>query len=339
MSPRWDDVNARARGLATHLVDRARLAQLASAPDLPALAARLRDIGLTLAETADPTGAELELAVRRRAAGALATLGRWTGRRPELVALLFAEEDRRSVRALVRGAAERAPAAQRVAGLVPTPILPERALDELARAPTPAAVAALLVAWRHPFGPPLAARAHSPQPDLYTLELALDRAAAAWLTQVARRVGGLLAAFIRETIDVENALGAMALAGVPTEVSPRDAFLAGGRALSLELFERAVATRDPADAADRVARAFGSRALAAALRQRRDDARAVEDAVLRARIAELEQLARLDPLSPAPLLAFALALRAQTVDLHRVIWGVALGAPPALVARELVTAA
>jgi hypothetical protein len=53
----------------------------------------------------------------------------------------------------------------------------------------------------------------------------------------------------------------------------------------------------------------------------------------------LAHLARRDPLGSAPLLAFALALRAQTVDLQRVIWGVALGAPAALVARELVTAA
>jgi len=339
MSPRWDDVNARARGLSTHLLGRAQLAALSTAPDLPALAARLRDIGLTVPETAEPTAAELELAVRRRAAAALAILGHWTARRPELVAVLFDEEDRRSVRALLRGAVERAPAELRIAGLVPTPALPERALEELARAPTPAAVAALLIAWQHPYGPPLAARARSPQPDLYALELSLGRAAAARLTAVARRVGGLLAAFIHETIDLENALGAVALASVPTEVAARDAFLAGGRALSLAAFERSVATRDPALAADAVAKAFGGGAVAAALRRHRDELAALADAVLRIRIAALEQLARLAPLGPAPLLAFALSLRAQTVDLHRVIWGVALGAPPALVTRELVTAA
>lgn len=339
MSPRWDDVNARARGLSTHLLEHAQLAALSAVPDLPTLAARLRDLGLTIPETAEPTAAELELAVRRRAARELAILGRWTARRPELVAVLFDEEDRRSVRALVRGAVERAPAELRIAGLVPTPALPERALEELARAPTPAAVAALLVAWQHPFGPPLAARARSPQPDLYALEQALDRAAAARLTAVARRVGGLLAAFVHQTIDLENALGAVALASVPTEVAARDAFLAGGRSLLLEAFERAVATRDPAAAADRLAKAFDGDPMAAVLRQHRDDVAALEDAVLRARIATLEQLARREPLGPAPLLVFALALRAQTVDLHRVIWGVALGAPPALVARELVTAA
>jgi hypothetical protein len=141
--------------------------------------------------------------VRRRAARELAILGHWTARRPELVAVLFDEEDRRSVRALVRGAVERAPAELRIAGLVPTPALPERALAELARAPTPAAVAALLVAWQHPYGLPLAARARSPQPDLYALELALGRAAAARLTAVAHRVGGFLAAFIHETIDLD----------------------------------------------------------------------------------------------------------------------------------------
>jgi vacuolar-type H+-ATPase subunit C/Vma6 len=339
VSPRWDDVNARARGLSTHLLGRGQLAELAGAPDLPALAARLRDAGLTLPETAEPTAAELELAVRRRAAGELAILGRWTARRPELLAVLFDEEDRRSVRALLRGAVERASAGLRIAGLVPTPALPERALEELARAPTPAAVAALLIAWQHPFGPPLAVRARSPQPDLYALELALGRAAAARLAGVARRVGGLLAAYIHESIDLDNALGAVALASVPTEVAPREAFLTGGRRVPLETFERAVATRDPAAAAERLAKAFGTSLLAAALRDHGDDLATLEDAVLRARIAALDHLARREPLGPAPLLAFGLALRAQTLDLHRVIWGVALGAPPALVTGELVSAA
>jgi vacuolar-type H+-ATPase subunit C/Vma6 len=340
VTPRWDAVNARARGLSTHLVDHAALAALSSAPGLPELAGRLREAGFTLPETAEPTAGALELAVRRRAAAELAVLGRWSARRPDLVAALFDEEDRRSVRALLRGAIERAPAELRIAGLVPTPALPERALEELARAPTPAAVTALLAAWQHPFGPPLAVGTRSPHPDLYALESVLSRAAAARLATVARRVGGLLAAFIHETIDLDNALGAVALAAVPTEVAPREAFLTGGRRLSLETFERAVATRDPAAAAERVASAFGSGPLAAAFGGRSgEDMAALEDAVLRARIATLEQLARRDPLGPAPLLAFALALRAQTVDLHRVIWGVALGAPPALVTRELVTAA
>jgi vacuolar-type H+-ATPase subunit C/Vma6 len=337
MNRPWDDVNARARGLATHLLGHADLAALSAAPDLPTVAARLRDAGFTVPETPEPTAADLDLAVRRRAAAELAILRRWTARRPLLVAALFDEEDRRSVRAMVRGAVQHAPADLRLAGLVPTPALPERALGELARAPTVAAVAALLVAWRHPYGPPLAARARSAEPDLFALELALGQAAAARLETVARRGGEHLAAFVHETIDLENALGAVALASAPTDVTPREAFLPGGRVLSLETFERAVATRDPAAAADAVATAFGAGSVAAALRRHREDGAALEDAVLRCRIAALARVARREPLSPAPLLAFALALRAQTVDLHRVIWGVALGVPPALVTRELVT--
>jgi vacuolar-type H+-ATPase subunit C/Vma6 len=320
------------------LLPRAELAALSAVPDLATLAARLRDLGFPVLEAAEPGAASLELAVRRRAAAALAILQHWTARRPELVPVLYDEEDRRSVRALLRGAVERAPVEQRLAGLVPTPSLPERALEELARAPTPAAVAALLVAWQHAYGPALAARARSPQPDLYALELALGRAAAARLSAVARRVRGLLAAFIQESIDLENALAAVALASVPADVTPGDTFLSGGRRLSREAFERAVAARDPATAADRVAKAFGG-PVAVALREHRQDLAALEDAVLRARNAALEQLARREPLGPAPLLAFALALRAQALDLHRVIWGVALGAPAALMARELVTAA
>ncbi len=339
MSPPWGAVNARARGLAVHLLSRRQLAALSGAPDLRTLADRLRTLGFVPAAGAEPSPADLELGVRRRAAAHLATLARWTGGRVEIAAVLYDGEDRRSVRAALRGALQRAPVEARLAGLIPTPALPERALAALARTPTPAAAAALLVAWRHHLGPPLVTATQSAAPDPFHLELALNRATAARLVAAGRRAGGQLAAYVRETIDLENALAAVALAGAPHDVFPRDVFLLGGRVLSVERFALAVATGDPPAAAAEVAVPFGRSPLGAALRRDASAPAALADAVLRARIAGLRAAGRRDPLGPAPLLAFGLALRAQTMDLHRIVWGVALGAPAPLLTRALVTAA
>lgn len=339
MSRRWEAVNARARGLRTHLLSRVQITALTDVPDLRTLVARLVSLGFPVAETVEPTAADLELAVRRRAAADLAVLARWTGGRPEITALLYDEEDRRSIRALVRGAVERIPAEQRLAGLIPTPGLPERALGELARAPTAAAVAALLVAWQHPCGPALADAARAVEPDLFQFEQALGRAVAARLTAIGRRAHGLVQSYVQDSIDVENALAAIALAAAPRDVKARDALLHGGRGVTLELFLRAIATGDATAAARTLAAALGTGPLATGLGTHAETPAALEDGILAARLAGLRDATRQDPLGPAPLLSFALALRAQSRDLHRVIWGVALGAPPPLVTRELVTAA
>lgn len=337
MTRRWDALNARARGLRTHALSRRDLERLSEAPDLPALADSLRAAGfpVTDADRFDP--AALELAVRRRAAAQLAVLARWAGPWAPAAALLYDEEDRFNVRAMLRGAVEGADPAQRLAGTVPTPSLPERALEELARQPTPRAIAALLSAWHHPLGPPLVAAVGAGHADLFRLELALSRHFAARTLRLAGR--GPLLAYVREAIDVENALAALVLAERPADLTPKDAFLAGGDRVTIVAFEEAVQTGSAAGAAARLARAFGASPLAGPLAQRAGDAASTETPLLRARLAEQRRAARTDPLGPAPLLTFVLGLRAETADLRRIIWGLALGAPRARLAAELATVA
>ena len=78
MSPLWDDVNARARGLGTRLFTRGQLESLARAADAAALWAAFRRLGLPVAgEREAATSPELELAVRRWAAAALRTPALW----------------------------------------------------------------------------------------------------------------------------------------------------------------------------------------------------------------------------------------------------------------------
>jgi vacuolar-type H+-ATPase subunit C/Vma6 len=334
---RWDTLNARARGLRTHLLSRGDLERLGQSADLPALADGLRAAGFPITDADRFSPAALELAVRRRAGAQLATLARWAGPRAAAAALLYDDEDRRNLRAILRGAADGAAAPLRLAGTIPTPSLPERALEELARQPTPRAVAALLVAWRHPLGAPLLAAVGAGHADLLRLEVVLSRHFTERAVRLAQ--GGPLLEFVRETIDVENALAALVLAERSADVTPKDAFLRGGSRIDIAAFEEAIATGTATGAGARLARAFGESRLAGPLARAGGDGGAAEAALLRARLAAQRGAARRDPLGPAPLLVFVLALRAEADDLRRLIWGLALDAPRTLLAAELATTA
>jgi len=335
MKPRWEDLNARARGLGTRLLRRDALDALAQLPDLAAVSAALRGHGYPIEEgIAAP--AALELGLRRRAAACLRVLARWSGSRVPVLAVLFEDEDRRSLRALLRGAVQRARADARLAGLIPTPALPERALGQLAALPAPRAIAALLTAWGNAYGSALLPVAAAAEPDLFALEVVVNRTFAARASRAARRAP-LLASYVRETIDLENAYAALALAGEGRDVVPRDVFLPGGSCIGIGEFERAASLGEVAAAGHALAAAFAATPLAPPFTRLSHDAGALEDAVLRARIRQLTRVTRTAPLGPAPLLAYALRLRAEMVDVQRIIWGRALGVSPDALVGELVS--
>jgi vacuolar-type H+-ATPase subunit C/Vma6 len=330
----WSDLDARARGLATRLLGRKRLEALARAADLDAAAAELARRGLIPLPIGGASPATLEEELRRTAAARLRTLSRWCGERSGALAALHEEESRRSLRALLRGAAAGAPPERRLAGLIPTPELPERALRELARQPTPAAVALLLAAWGSAYGPPLLAEAGRAQPDLLAVETALARAFAARLLRAARQGGKELAARVRETIDLENAAAALLLAGAGGDARAEASFLPGGDRLSREGFLAAAAAPDRSEAALRLARAFRGTPFAAVLTE---GPAALEAEILRIRLRTLAAAARRQPLGPSPFLLYLLRLRAELADLRKILWGIALGVPRERLARELVT--
>ena len=272
MSPRWEDVNARARGLGTRLLRSADLRALAAAADLPALAARLDQYGIAVETREGELRAEsMEGAIRRWAGRTVELLARWVGPRADALPLVFDEEDRRSIRALVRGAVARIPAERRLFGLLPTPALPVRALEELAALPTVEEIAALLALWRHPFAGAVEA-AKGAEPDLPAMDRALAAAARARAEAAARRSGS----------------GPM-------------------RRLVRELFA------DPSELP--------------------------EDAALRERIVRLTRQVRQIPLEPLTTLWVALRLRGQVIDLQRIVWSVALGAPRGTLAERWISVA
>ncbi|MGO9063837.1 MAG: hypothetical protein ACLQIH_03735, partial [Myxococcaceae bacterium] len=80
----YDEVSARARGLATHLLSSGEWQGLAGAPDLAMLAARLEQAHEALHLDGPATAARVERAGRRRAGVRLALLAGGGGVRREL---------------------------------------------------------------------------------------------------------------------------------------------------------------------------------------------------------------------------------------------------------------
>jgi vacuolar-type H+-ATPase subunit C/Vma6 len=123
-------------------------------------------------------------------------------------------------------------------------------------------------------------------------------------------------------------MSALVLAGGDADLPGKRAFVEGGRRLSLEAFLHALAAGDAGAAGTRLAAAFRPTALAAVF-ERVSSAATIEDELLRARIGLLHDAERQDPAGLASVLEFALRVRAEVIDVRRVIWGVALGAPRA----------
>jgi vacuolar-type H+-ATPase subunit C/Vma6 len=328
---------ARAKGLATHLLSRATLERLASADGLVSFARDLRHLGADLDpidETADVTA--IDRAVGRTAARHLHTLARWPHRRPGALDLFAADQERRALRALLRGAVQGAPAAQRLAGLLPTPRLPLRALTELARQPSAAGVVRQLVLLGHPDAPGLLPLVRQAQPDLLPIEIALLRAFAGRATAAARG-DRHVRAYVHERIDLGNAQNALLIAGGPRDVTPGDCFVDGGRWLPREPFVSAASAVSVERALATLHRALAGSPLAAALPVLAGETGRLERQYLAGAFQRLHEAARREPLSAAPLLWVLLRLEAQSRDLRALAWGALLGAPPTLRRQELVT--
>lgn len=324
-----------------HLLGRAALDALCRAPDLGALAAGLRRDGVLSGSTAASASATaLELAIRRWGAAQLRILARWLGGRALALPLVFEAEDLRSLRAIFRGVAGHVPAERRLAGLIPTPTLPERALQALAAAPTSGAASALLSVWRHPWAGAIAAAGAVGEVDLFALETALAQASAATAVERAARSGdGVLRALVRDAIDVENALTALVLSIGKKDVEVDRQFLPGGGRLSLAAFREAILAGGPQPAGRRLARAFEGTPVARLFSLRADDPATLEVELRDHCLRDLARRSHRAPLGPVTLLWFTFRLRTQMLELQRIVWAVALGAPRLPLAGSLVAAA
>ncbi|MGO9830075.1 MAG: V-type ATPase subunit [Myxococcaceae bacterium] len=320
----YDEVSARARGLATHLLSAGDWQGLVDAPDLPTLAARLEQARTPLHLDGAPTAARLERAVRRRAGERLALLARWCRERPELLEVLFADEDRRSLRALLRGAAAGVPPEDRLAGTLPTPALPLRALDTLAAQPSIAALAALLVVWRHPAASALAGAPRRGPPDFLLLETALTRNFAGRALLASRRADALLRWHVETLLDEENVLTALLLADSPSELQLAPLFVEGGR-VSLVALEAVARTRPPLAALELAKACFRGTLLDAAFVG--SETSRLAERLAAVHRAHLHRTARTEPLGSGPVLDYAAHLRQEVERFQRLAWALALNAP------------
>jgi hypothetical protein len=324
--PRWEDLAARVSGLGTHLLDPGQLEACRRAGDLDALVEPLRRAGVVTGELAPPVvAAVLEREVRRWAAHAVATLGRWLGARQAALPFLLLECDRRSVRAMLRGTAARAPAARRLAGLIPTPTLPERALETLADAPTASEVTGHLAAWHHPFAAPLRDELGVAEPDLFRLEVVLARVVAAEAVRAAGRSGDPdLRRHVEESIDLENLAGALCLAAGHADVDPGELFLEGGHALGRAAYLEVIASGSGEAALRRLVAALAGSGWESCLR-RPAGHEELESCLRRRQLQAVTRRVRERPVGPLAVIHFGLRLEDQVVELQRLIWTAALG--------------
>ncbi len=244
----WDDVNARIRGLGLHLLGPVELAAVAAAIDLPALATVLEAKGIRVpAGSGSVTAAKLEAAVRRVEGNRLALLARWCGGpRVAALAVVYEAEDRRSLRALARGAVEGAAPEARLRGLLPTPTLPSRMLEELARLSTPGAIGTTLAIWGHGLAAPFRDVVGQERPDLLALDLGLARAFADRATAQVSRTEPRLLPDLQLMIDFENVRSALVLTD-SSELRPTDCWIPGGQALSRAHFISSTKRANPQD--------------------------------------------------------------------------------------------
>ena len=309
MSADWGDVIARASGLSTRLMGGERLRALARLPDLATLVGTLeRDAPewRLASERGNASAAPVERAGRRVLGARMAVLARWCGERVALLAPLYEAEDQRSIRAALRGAATGAPPGERRAGRVATPALPDAALDALAQQPTTAAVAALLAAWGHPFASAILEEAARERPDLFTLESRLDLRFMRRAEAVAYYAEEPMKDYVRVTLLAQRAWTALA-------------------------------AEDPASALAPVASEMPLTELGALLsRPALPDAESLDYAVFATHLARQRAHARRDPLGLGRVLYFVLRLRAEVRDLTRIAWGLAIGAPRAMLSAGVV---
>jgi vacuolar-type H+-ATPase subunit C/Vma6 len=330
MTRYWGDLVARVAGLRARLLRREQLARFGSAGELAALARSLNDSGRLPVPVESPhTPARMEKAFRRAAAEPMEAVRRWAGSRSDALTPFFDDEDRRSIRALLRGAAAGAPASDRLAGLIPTSALPNRALYELASQATVAAVLRTLQAWKHPLTldiDPASARA---RPDLLAFETAIRRAAAARaFTSLRRTPWGssarrLITNYVRRTVDIENVWVAIDIAGT-AEAKPDERFVEGGRYLTRDAFTTIATSASRDDAISRAISALGSAPIAPLVTVAEER---MEVEALSFELAGARRESRSDAAGPARVVEFFLRLRAESRDLRALLWHATLGAP------------
>jgi len=296
----WADANARAAGLAGHLLDAEAWQRVRRCADVAALCREMQRLGYAVNPGDDPQTAERAIDQMRRRREAV--LGHWLGKRTRYLRLHLEADDFRALRALLRGAAGDAEAVRVLADREQP--LAERTLEEHR---------GFVERWAN-------------LPSLFALEQALLRAFAARALEGARRGGRGIPDRVRRAIDLTNARAILAL-GPGGDVPPEAVFIDGGEALPLATFKTALGAADR-PAARRILGACLPDAFGAAMSDLQLPPQRLDRALLLAELAAERRSARQDPLGPAPVFLLLARQELEARDLRGLLWARALGAPP-----------
>lgn len=337
--PRLDPgLVARARGLATRLIARHALESLAEADDPGAFARALARQDAAMHAIGDPPDVfAVQRAIEQNAHRHVETLRRWQRRRPGVLDVVDAQQDRRSLRALLRGAAQGAAPDARLDGLMPTPSLPRRILAALARLGTPAAVVGMLSERGHPDASRLLPLVRSATTNLLAVDIALLRGFADRARAASASGDEPLRDFVSGTIDAGNAQTAIVLAGEPRDLEPAEVFVDGGRSLSRGAFIAAAESDSRERALARLRTAARGSPMTAWLPAVAADLIHLDRLFAVAAMRRLTRAARVEPLGSAPVLQVLLRIDAQSRDLRALAWGAQFGTPAPLRRQELIT--
>lgn len=309
---------ARARGLSGRLIADDALVAIERADDDRALRA-----ALARAQILDAAAPAVEGTLQARLAEELAILVRWAGGDAAAVAVIELDEDRRSLRNLVRRLAAGVAVDARADGCVPTSSLPSKVLADLAASTSVLELGLRLASLAHPLARAFPAEVAGPI-DLLELEVALDRAFAELAAGRSSRAAHdlALATYLAQRSDVANAGAALLLAARGEGLEREHLFVPGGARVQRDAFLAAAAATPDVSRA-RLVDAFTGTPIATAIES--GSPGALEDAALAWEISTQRQLRREHPHGLATVLYLVLRRRDEARRLRRAAWRIALG--------------
>lgn len=331
-----DDVNARARGLTRHRIPPEEIRRWAHAAGCGALARELATRGIGIREgSAEELVLQIDDALRAWFRRQLGLLALWLGPRTAAFADIFEQELCADLGLLLRSVFPGAPAERLRKAVGPSPWLSARALERLQSARSPDAFIAMLGTSGSPYAAPLREAWRTEPQAPGRLEATLARVRAARACAAARRFHADLLDFVRETIDLENA-GALLSEDPAASEGEHRPWVPGGRWLGSAVYHAAASELEPRARRAHLASLFRRTPLAGIFVETPREDFSFEARALRVRRESQRRKALVDPLGPAPVLGLILAWRAELHDVRRIAWGIAAGAPPAVITRELV---
>ena len=341
-------LNARVRGMSSHLLGADLYPALVESGGLEAFSNRLSEVPLyrQLFERERMAGAGLnvrgaEVTLLAAYVEDVGKVRKISGGAPrELIDLYLSRFDLHNVRTLVRGIVGKRISAEIVNSTIPLGSFTSAELEELSQADTVQELVSTLVTWGVPFGDILrkAVKGRDLEEEILAFEVALDGAYFPWAVESARSVKGgedLVEALSAE-VDLRNIITLLKLARQGAEADQSMPMIVGGGGLTDRQLAELAAATELKGALDIVARTRYSVALSSIEIASARQVAGVEREVERLLMRNFSKLFRKDPLGFCTILGYLWRRHAEYTDLRLVAHGLAFGLPMSSVRSQLV---